>query len=317
MRQWKNLEELYEALVVDTEIKAAQSPREVSTADSSLKRSANFSDGLTPKQPPNTIIHHPLIAFSLAIPRTPTRDEQFNINNGDRTFPVTTTMLKSYQHEPIKVDLPCCKQSRVFCILLLRELSRYEFTHLQKLPFSETLKECFRDNIELKLGTNYTAMAEEFGLARSGSKDKDDFFEHIVRVKCCEYRDDPIGIVDNIDGVHHFSFGDSMRFEIINAHKKIDSALFAKHIAALDVHALTALGTTYAIDLYLIALDQISFNVRQESDLLTWEKIFTLNGSGLKRKERYIENMRKIFYQVNEFFPETKLTSKGIRFFPD
>ncbi len=154
-------------------------------------------------------------------------------------------------------------------------------------------------------------------MARSGSKDKDDFFEHIVRIKCCEYRGDPIGMVDNIDGVHHFSFGDSMRFEIINAHKKMNSALFTKHIAALDAHALTALSTTYAIDLYLIAMDQFSFNVKQESNLLTWDELFALNGSSLKRKERYVENMRDVFYQVNEFFPETKLTTKGIRFFPD
>ncbi len=317
MRQWKNLEELYEALAVDTEIKEAQNPSEIPTATSSLKGTTNYSDGLTPKGPHSPIIHHPLIAFSLAIPRTPSRDEQFNIANGDRTLPVTTTMLKSYQHEPVKVDLPCCKQSRVFCILLLRELSQYKFTHLQKAPFSEKLEECFRENIELKLGTNYTAMAEEFGLARSGSKDKDDFFEHIVRVKCCFYRDDPIGKLKNIDGIHQFSFGDSMNFEIINAHKEIDSTLFERHVAALDADALTALGTTYAIDLYLIALDQISFNVRQESNLLTWNDLFSLNGSSLKRKERYVENMRDVFYQVNEFFPEIKLTSKGVRFFPD
>ncbi len=315
MHQWKNLEELYEALVVDTKIKEARSS--VSTGSSSLRHSKDYSDGLTPKQPSNTVIHHPLIAFSLAIPRTSTRNEQFSINNGDRTFPVTTTLLESNQHEPIKVDLPCCKQSRVFCILLLHELSKYEFTHLQKSPFSDKVAECFRDNIELKLGTNYTAMAEEFGLARSGSKDKDEFFEHIVRVKCCVYGDDPVGMMDDVDGAHHFSFGNSMNVEIINAHKKLDSDLFAKHISALNAHTLTALGTTYAIDLYLIVLDQISFNIQQESDLLTWEKLFALNGSSLKRKERYVENMRDIFYQVNEFFPETKLTSKGIRFFPD
>ncbi len=315
MHQWKNLEELYEALVVDTKIKEARSA--VSTGSSSLRHSKDYSDGLTPKQPFNTVIHHPLIAFSLAIPRTPTRNEQFSIHNGDRTFPVTTTLLESNQHKPIKIDLPCCKQSRVFCILLLQELSKYTFTHLQKSPFSEKVVEGFRDNIKLKLGTNYTAMAEEFGLARSGSKDKDAFFEHIVRVKCCVYRDAPVGMMNDVDSAHHFSFGNSMNFEIINAHKKLDSDLFAKHIAALNAHALTELRTTYAIDLYLIVLDQISFNIRQESDLLTWEKLFALNGSSLKRKERYIENMRDIFYQVNEFFPETKLTSKGIRFFPD
>lgn len=315
MRQWKDLEELYEALAVDTKIKGNRSSRPISTATTSLKGS--LGDGLFPKRPKKPAAHHPLIAFSLAIPRTPTNDAQFNVNNGDMSFTVTTTMLESEHHQSAKVDLPCCKQSRVFCILLLRELSTYEFKYADKTLRLDDIQEYLCDGINLKLGTNYTAMAEEFGLARSGSKDKDDFFEHIVRIKCCEYRGDPIGMVDNIDGVHHFSFGDSMRFEIINAHKKMNSALFTKHIAALDANTLTALSTTYAIDLYLIAMDQFSFNVKQESNLLTWDELFALNGSSLKRKERYVENMRDVFYQVNEFFPETKLTTKGIRFFPD
>lgn len=311
MQNDDSLKEVFDGLARDTKIKRSR----VGGSSSSLQRGWYSPDKGGPDIPPVPVIKHPLIAFSLAIPRRSSGKEQFAINNGNLSANVCRgEYFGGKREKSISPNLPCCKQSRAFCILLLNELSKFRFKN--KLPTSPA-SSLFCEEIFFKLGTNYTVMAEELGLSRSGKKDKDEFADHILRVSCCTYKNYSFGEMDEVDGCHHFSFGEAINCDIVNVHGYLDRELFNKYISLLNADNITELGTTYALDLYLAVVDRLSFNLKQENDLLTWNELFSLNGGSLKRSERYVEEMRAVFNRVKQFFPEIKLTSKGIRFFPD
>lgn len=310
---WKSLPQAYDALIKDAEIRQQLAESLYDRENSGQLRGSiedinfDFSRG-SEEPPPKPIIHHPLIAYALAIPRVTSSESYFTIQNGNISIKVSANGIMIKDKLKDEIQLPCCKQSRAFLILLLRELADVELTEIS-LDSGK--------HIAFNLGTNHTTMAESLGLSRSGRKNKDNFIDHVVRVVSTTYSSSKFGDFKNSNGSYQFEFGNGINSNIIKAHKAMNKSLFEKYIKLLNSESIKMLGSTYALDLYLIATDQYAANINKENKLLKWNELFLLNGSSLNSEERYTEKMRKAFSDVRNYFPEMKLASGGIEFFAE
>lgn len=310
---WKSLPQAYDALIKDAEIRQQLAESLYDRENSGQLRGSiediNFDFSRDSEEPPpKPIIHHPLIAYALAIPRVTSSELYFTIQNGNISIKVSANGIMIKNKLKDEIPLPCCKQSRAFLILLLRELADVELTEIS-LDSSK--------HIAFNLGTNHTTMAESLGLSRSGRKNKDNFIDHVVRIISASYGHASFGYLDDTSGKYEFEFSSTLNSSIIKAHKTIDEPLFEKYIKQLNSETIKALGSTYALDLYLIATDQHAANINKENKLLKWNELFLLNGSSLNSEEKYTEKMRKAFSNVRNYFPEMKLASGGIEFFAE
>ena len=271
---------------------------------SQLQETIYFADKYNPDDPNPPLVKHPLIAFTLAIPRTTSQDNNITVKNGGYKMEISrgnTHSKYDFGREPEKqLLLPCCKQSRAFCILLLRELASQK-----------------DDNDSIPLGSNLVMISEGLGLARSGNKDKQGFFDHIGRVAQCHYKSHIFGKFQKIDDVYRFSFGQALSADLQEVENVFDHAIFDDYMSMLDVDMMKFLGTTYALDFFLLCVDKLIFNLKQKSELVTWDQLHAINGYNLAKKEKYIEEMRKASAKILEYFPQLKLTRHGLRFFPE
>ena len=271
---------------------------------SQLRETIYFSDKYNPDDPNPPLVKHPLIAFTLAIPRTTSQDNNITVKNGGYKMEISRSNMHSehdFGWEPKEqLLLPCCKQSRAFCILLLKELASQK-----------------DDNDSIQLGSNLVMIAEGLGLGRSGNKDKQGFFDHIGRVTHCQYKSRIFGKFQKIDDVYRFSFGQALSADLQEIEHVFDHAIFDDYMSMLNVDMMKNLGTTYALDFFLLCVDKLIFNQKQKSELVTWDQLHAINGYNLAKKEKYIEEMRKASTKILEYFPQLKLTRNGLRFFPE
>lgn len=298
-----DLTECLDRLVEDNYVRTSHGLFNLGSS-SQLRDTGYVADKYDPDDPNPPLVRHPLIAFILAIPRNTYQKKSITVKNGGYEIKIGQgDIVRAKENDWLDYEpllLPCCKQSRAFCILLLREL-----TYLKE------------DNYKIQLGSNLVTIAEGLGIGRSGNKDKQGFADHIARVAQCKYKSRNFGTFVKEDDMYRFSFGQAIKADLHEVRNVFDHSVFHNYISMLDVDFMKNLGTTYALDFFLFCIDKLIFNHEQKSELVTWDQLYILNGWSLSKKEKYVEEMRKASGKVMEHFPQLKMTRSGLRFFPN